>query len=171
MKDSKENSELWDIFKIQFNIPSVPSKYECITFSELNSLFYFLFVHCMIWQFFKSSYAIKYPEVTISSSKTPLLEQYLYFSKLQISGKLWYVCKLRMKIIHLIQTRHSFFWLFRGKIDWSWKPQDHKLISPWQTRTFKPCVRTERRALGSLAYANTTSNNILKLLVIQTNGM
>ena len=37
-----------------------------------------------------------------------------------------------------------FFWLFRGKIDWSWKPQDHKLISPWQTRTFKPCVRTER---------------------------
>ena len=69
-----KQSELWDIFKIQFNIPSVPSKYECITFSELNSLFYFLFVHCMIWQFFKSSYAIKYPEVTISSSKTPLLE-------------------------------------------------------------------------------------------------
>ena len=25
-----KQSELWDIFKIQFNIPSVPSKYECM---------------------------------------------------------------------------------------------------------------------------------------------
>ena len=37
-----KQSELWDIFKIQFNIPSVPSKYECITFQSLIafSIFY-----------------------------------------------------------------------------------------------------------------------------------
>ena len=72
MKDSKENKVSFGTF-LKFNSTS-PVFLQNMNVSELNSLFYFLFVHCMIWQFFKSSYAIKYPEVTISSSKTPLLE-------------------------------------------------------------------------------------------------
>ena len=52
-----KQSELWDIFKIQFNIPSVPSKYECITSSELISLFLFWQTFAQKkWHFFISSY-------------------------------------------------------------------------------------------------------------------